>query len=223
MKKTAFVALTIYSTLALASAPWEQFPGREEGIKIIPSTQKEEKYFFEIQNHGFIKEPNKNALSLMEEVSRASQEIKSFAKKDNPKGTHLRLKHEEVSFAFNFPEVRKEDAAVIYGFAPYIAYVDNQWTGGVELFKSNFGLSCRLKVNAAKLNHSSMFISEKSKTTKINDKITTQSVSGDDKYGYMYTVSWYDDTFFRELECASKQFDATVIDKLVDIAKRADT
>lgn len=223
MKTIQLLTLMTFSTIVLANNPWEQFPEREEGINIIPTSQKQEKYFLELQTNGYIKEHNKNALSLIQEVSKAANELRTFSNNNDPRSTHLRPKAEDIKFAFTFPEVKYDDATKIYGFAPLIAYSNNQWTGGTELFESKFGFSCKLNVNAAKLNHSSVFISEKNKTNKVNGKVTTQLINGDDKYGYIYIVSWYDDTYFRDLECASNTLDLTVLDKMIEIAKRADS
>ncbi len=184
MKKITISVLMVFSTTVSADNPWEQFPDRKEGINIISAPLHERK-----QNNS-TNETNKNALILIKQAKTASSETHKFIDNNDPKSTHLRLKKENISFAFVFPEIKKEDCKQIYGFAPGAAYVNDQWTGGVEIFQSNFDTACRLNVNAAQLNHSSVFVQEKFKTNKIHGKVTVENVGGNAQYGYIYTLSW---------------------------------
>lgn len=219
--KKVFLILAMCSSGVMADNPWEQFPDRVEGVKIIPTPENQVKYYSMLKTNGYVKEENKNALVLMKEIENAPDEIKRFID-DNPTDTHLRATKDSIPFTFSFPEIKASDTNKVFGFAPGASYVNGKWTGGVELFETNFGLGCALTINDIKTNHSGALIIDASNTSRVNNKVTTEFVSGNEKYGYLYMVSWYDNNFFRNLECASKTYDASVIHKMIEIAKRSD-
>ncbi|MBA2648036.1 MAG: hypothetical protein H0U75_00290 [Legionella sp.] len=121
---------------------------------------------------------------------------------------------------FDFPAITT-DATTTWGFAPAGTFT-NVWTGGVQLFESKAG-SCSLLVNAIKLSHASSNIAEEVVKYDVNDKVTTVFVTGDKNSGYLYTVSWFDDTYFRDLECANEMYSPEILKQVVEMAKTNDS
>ena len=78
MKNIVFLILVLCSVSSIANNPWEQFPDRVEGVKIVPTPKDQVKYYSTLKANGYVKEENRNALSLMKEIENAPNEIKRF-------------------------------------------------------------------------------------------------------------------------------------------------
>lgn len=81
---------------------------------------------------------------------------------------------------------------------------------------------CNYSENNIKLSHGSIIIPEEDARKDINGKYTTIDIEGKKKSGFVYDIRWYDDNFFRQLECTSPQYDPDITQKLVELAKKID-
>ena len=71
--------------------------------------------------------------------------------------------------------------------------------------------------------HNVFVIAAEDAKTLINDKITLVEVVGNKQSGVVYNVEWFDQAFFRKLECASKTFNKDNLNKTIEIAKHIDS
>lgn len=223
MKKTIIIGLATLSLNAV-SAP---LPEPDSGIQLLPASEivppgymsEYKLYEAQTKKFGYIKKQNADARDLI-----IKKRIAKFNDDNSdPTQTHLRSSINNVSFAFEFPQAAVADVKSLIGFAPAGGWQADKtgWDGGVELFESAAG-ACRLVVNSIKLSHAAVQIAKESVSYDVNEKATVKGVIGDDSSGFMYSVSWYDAVYFRTLECASKKYDPANLDRVVEIAKRAD-
>ena len=56
----------------------------------------------------------------------------------------------------------------------------------------------------------------------VNGKTTTVEVMGKPDIGFTYTVEWFDDGFFRKVECANKQYSADITNLVIALANQID-
>ena len=239
MKKNICVLaiLTIISSSAFSYAfegvPQELIdsglPLPDGGIKVISRydfadksrIKNDMKMYEEQQTQGFINKNSEKAKNLLQQKYLLPAELTKTALIDEPRSTHLRSDSSAVKFGFNFPKITI-NVTKIWGFAPAGTYVDDAWTGGVQLFESKIG-SCSLLVNAIKLSHASTHIAKEVVKYDVNNKVTTEFVTGNDTSGYLYTVSWFDDTYFRDLECANKNYSENILKQIIDMAVDSDS
>lgn len=205
MKRTA-MALALISSAAIAN----DLPQPDEGIKIMPRAKwndtghlKTDVATYAQQNtNGFIKIKSERAQELIS----LSHTLKAQKLIDMPK------------FAFDFPSMPNVENL---GYYPTGTIRDGKWTGGVQLFKSKIGM-CSLTVNAIKHSHGSVHLAEEVVRYDVHSKPTMEFVSGTDKTGYTYVVSWFDDTYFRDLECATDKYKAGTLSAVVALAESCD-
>ena len=57
----------------------------------------------------------------------------------------------------------------------------------------------------------------------INNKITVFNVEGNKSSGYLYKVDWFDNDFFRTLECASTNYSKDTTNSVIALATKIDT
>lgn len=208
----------LIATMAITTAHaqiQQELPKPDAGAKVVRS-QSAMKSVQGIDN-GLIKAPSKRAQELLKQKIFVPIRMANAQKLS----TELNADLNAVGFAFEFPAIKSPDATKTWGYAQGGVYADGQWTGGVQLFESNAG-SCALTVNAIKLSHAAANIVEEIARYDVNGKITTEFVAGDDKTGYVYIVSWFDDVYFRTLECANKKYSPEIMAEVVGIAVRGD-
>ncbi|ASQ47298.1 hypothetical protein [Legionella clemsonensis] len=110
------------------------------------------------------------------------------------------------------------------GAAPYLTYLKQQgWVGVIQFFKNNSVGNCSFSENNIKLSHGSVVIAKEDVRQDVNGKTTTVEVMGDENFGFTYTVEWFDDLFFRKLECASKHYSTQTTDAVIKIAQQIDS
>lgn len=116
------------------------------------------------------------------------------------------------------------------GIAPYGAYKQvkngddgDGWDGAVQFFEKNGLGSCAFTEHNRKLAHSGIELIKELVTNEINDKPTILLIKGSESGGFVYKVKWYDSMFSRELECASKKYNAETRAAVIELAKRIDT
>ncbi|PJD92671.1 MAG: hypothetical protein CK424_03540 [Legionella sp.] len=100
---------------------------------------------------------------------------------------------------------------------------DKGWVGVSEVFeKAGVGL-CNYNENNLKYSHGAIILAEEDITRDVNGKATMLDVMGEDSTGYVYNLEWYDNNFFRQLECTNPKYDKSITIKMIEMAKVIDT
>lgn len=144
-----------------------------------------------------------------------------FSKNTNPENTEIKERLDQLFLGFPFLGINNSEATPI-GFAVMGAWTTKGWTGVVEYFNYPQVGVCQLSLNNIKLSHAAIMLDKDIVSYDINNKITTKFVKGNQKSGFIYSVNWYDNTFFYELECAKKLFDKENISKMIELAINID-
>lgn len=76
--------------------------------------------------------------------------------------------------------------------------------------------------NNIKLSHASIIIAKEDMRNDVNSKTTTVEIMGTPDSGFTYTVEWFDDAFFRKLECANKVYSEGITNSVIKIAQSID-
>ena len=171
---------------------------------------------------GYVETSNPRILELRDINHTAIYEKKKYQNNTDPMSTHLRDTASEIKLAYYFHEIPAKDANSVIGFAPVGTYVNNGWSGIVELFTKQGLGNCNYEENNLKLMHATIRIPSDIVTHEVHDKITTFDVRGNKKDGFLYTVEWYDDGFSRKLECVAKVYSPATLSTIIEIARRAD-
>ncbi len=196
---------------------------------VAPLRAKQDSMAKELKNNGFVKAFSTRAQFLIALPNTLEDHYHKFIGNDNVTSTHMRRSPEMIQFAFDMPSASASDAEEIYGYAPMGNYVHKEesynkkegWTQGIEFFKNDQSV-CAYTVNAIKLTHAASNISEDVATYLVNKKITTLFAEGNEASGYIYVVRWFDDQYFRVMECADLKFDHKIMEKTIQMAINAD-
>jgi hypothetical protein len=145
------------------------------------------------------------------------------AKSANPANEGLRHNVNEIQMAYVFKGVPGYLVDNILGIAPSVTFVQGQgWAGAMQFFeKSGLG-NCGYRENNLKFSHGAAIISEEDATKDVNGKITVANITGEPNAGFMYSVDWYDDSFFRELKCAKSDYTADTLASVIELARQID-
>ena len=138
-----------------------------------------------------------------------------------PKSTDIKKSLTQLSLAFSYSGINDESVEHI-GFSAIGAWDYLGWTGVIEYFKTKDLGVCQLSVNNVELSHGAIELDSHVISYEVNNKVTTSYVKGSKESGFIYTVSWYDKTYFRDLECSKKSFDKENISKMLVFANRID-
>ncbi len=166
----------------------------------------------DIKKYGYIKRPSYVALYLRQQKIKAADDVTTF---------------DSMIFAFDFPKIQERHLKKVIGFAPSGSFIENGWTGGVELFITNYGV-CRLEVNAITVSHGSIILDKTQTTFLINGKPTVTRIEGIEnpinpiKSALLYTVEWYDATYFRKIECEAHDYNTNHLERMLDMARASD-
>jgi hypothetical protein len=247
MKKT-FIALAILSTIAahaltaeeveIKRAEWEKnyfekkgMPAPDGGVKIVPEKQmssysqmkeQRERYKKDVATLGYKNANNQRTQSLMTLNITAKKDLERITSAINPADTHIKPNLNLIQFAYTPTDISSKVDNYI-GAVPYLTYLKDQgWVGSVQFFSQNAIGNCSFSENNTKLSHGSVIIAQEDVRYDINDKVTTVEVMGTKDTGFTYTVEWFDDVFFRTLECASKDYSDSIKQNTVELAKAID-
>lgn len=104
-----------------------------------------------------------------------------------------------------------------------ISYHKGQgWVGAVEFFVNKSIGACSYSENNVKLSHGSVIIAKEDARNDVNDKTTTVNIVGTEDSGFLYSINWYDSTFFRELKCSNKHYSEGIKQQVIDLANQID-
>ena len=232
IKKSALVAATQYLET-------QNLPVPDGGINIVSRNSfkmskemmaLEDKQINQLKTNGTVNEYSEKAQFLINFPNIVEEHYKKYAGNNDDRSTHMRNFLGFIKFAFTFPTVNDNDVETLYGYAPGGSFVTESespsnkegWTEGAEYFKNDSAGVCVLMVNPIKVTHASTNVAKESINYAVNNKVTILYSHGNASSGYLYSVKWFDETYFRELDCATPNFDRVTMVKVVEIAKGID-
>lgn len=96
------------------------------------------------------------------------------------------------------------------------------WSGVAQFFmEKNIG-TCSYGVMNVKVSQTAAQLAEESITYDVNNKPTLSRVEGSDHSGFLYTLEWYDNENFHELECANMKYSKEITEQVLNLAKMID-
>lgn len=242
MKKTIIAAMiiglatSVYASIEEQRAEWirQHFakqgdPIPDGGVQIIPEKQMSQYKTFRYENErnrkdgakfGYIKRSSPEASGLLSIKSNAH---KMFANDSDAQSTSMRHSISDLSMAYTFVGVPHSEMSEEIGVAPYLTYLKDQgWVGAIQYFINSDIGNCSFAENNVRLSHGSVVVAKEVAREDVNGKVTVVTVSGDNDDGFLYEVEWYDQSFFRTLQCANKIFSNDLKAKVIELAKRID-
>jgi len=139
----------------------------------------------------------------------------------NPNSAVLRKSISEINMAYPAISVARADVSKHYGFAACGTF-NHGWTGVAEFFQKEKLGSCAYTEYNFALAHATAKVDEKNVRDDVNHKVTTIHVEGNKDSGYVYTVAWMDEQYYRTLECANKHDAPDMITDVIALAQRID-
>lgn len=207
-------------------------PSPDGGIKIVPENKmssyaekKEERMRFkkDVQQLGYIKADHSSTNQLLNLAITSKRDLWAHSNDSDPESTHLKKSINDLKMAYNPTQIPSLVADQYIGAAPYLTYIKNQgWVGSIQFFvNKNIG-NCSFSENNIKLSHGSIVIAKEDVRSDVNGKTTTVEVMGTPNSGFTYTVEWFDDAFFRKVECANKLYSPNFTHTVIKIAQLID-
>lgn len=180
----------------------------------------------EQEKKGYVSESEPRAKELLDFKNSASFQFKKYVNEFSPISTHLRSSMSDLKMAYTFVGVPNTEVSENIGFAPYGAYkqtkygdASNGWDGAIQFFVKDKIGTCEFKEHNLKLAHGGVELIQELISDDIGGKPTVILTKGTNETGFLYQVSWYDNTFSRELSCASEKFNITTKDAVLELAK----
>lgn len=221
-KITGLLFFTLFPILD-ANAKQEPvlLPEHAGGVKILPQAelfpstarksnyQKVQQDYFPTQNEEYIE----HLLKLKD--SNAKKHLLSSSTADI---TDLTVKHDDIKLAFDYPGPAISSMKTIIGFAPAGTWTEDGWSGIGLIFQNPSIGICSYQLDNVKISGGSIFLAAESVNYRVNNKPTRSRVEGTEGVGFLYKLSWYDDVFFHDLECANSKFEKVLINQLEELA-----
>ncbi len=184
----------------------------------------------EQEKKGFVNSQSPRAKELLELPETVKYQYKKYKNTNSQHSTHLRHSIPELTMAYTFIGVPSAEMDEYIGIAPYGAYKQTKygddgdgWDGAVQFFvKKDIG-TCEFKEHNMKIAHGGVEIIKELVSYEINNKPSVVLVQGTKETGYLYKVTWYDNTFSRELSCANTSFSQETKQKVIELAQKIES
>lgn len=206
-------------------------PLPDSGIKLVPRstfglTEEEMKIgLFEqeqMKNQGYIEDKSPRAMELIHFKQHAQLQLKQYVNVSNESSSHLRGSIKDIKLGFPFKSVPQDIMSASIGFVPQGGFHKEGWSGAVQFFEvKNFGTCAYAEMNVA-ISHTAIEIAIEDADYTINDKLSLIEVRGNKGSGFDYKIRWFDNIAFHELECATKKYYESNINKVIELAKTID-
>jgi hypothetical protein len=218
-------------------------PLPDSGIKLVPRSmlglpqeaiEKGEKRLSEFRENGFVKTYTNRPKELFSVTpDLVKKQLNENLNKDMDSYTGLKTSVNQFKLAFVFPSIATNKtlknsnaqskliaATVMGGFHKELG----GWSGASEYFTYEGIGACSYSVMNVKASHTAVQLAQEDVTYTINNKATLlKPVEGSDSSGYMYSLEWFDDTNFHELECANMHFTNDLNNLVIELAKKIDS
>ncbi len=208
-------------------------PAPDSGIQIVPFSTLISSFTDDMKKeaiteqqqlklHGYIEKDNPDAKYLLSSRQMAAKQKKmNYAARYGEYDTSIKDNYKEIKLAFPFHGIGVEKNNII-GYAASGSW-RNGWTGINVFFENNdIDSSCLLSLRYIKLTHGAVYINRDVVKYDVNAKVTTTGARGNSNSGFTYNISWYDPTFYYDLECANVKYDSQILQKMTDNAKVID-
>lgn len=130
----------------------------------------------------------------------------------------------DVTMAYPFTPVPSNVVKRVIMYAPTGVYIHDDraegWVGLTEYFESNFATCSYEEINVS-LTGTSTEIPRNTVTYEVANKAGEYFSTGDST-GFLYQIEWMDDLFRRKLRCATKIFEPSMRNKVIELAKIID-
>lgn len=195
----------------------EKFNAREAEKTNLMKVRKD------IKKYGYSPRESESARQLLALDVTAVRDLKAHANDLSPMQTHLRKRINDLRLAYIPTLIPSSIFDKYIGAAPAMTYNKEQgWTGSVQFFHNKSIGNCSLTEKNVPLNHSSAILEKDFVSYDVNNKVTIVEVIGKKTSGFSYTVEWYDNNFFRTLECANENYSQSYTTNAIEIAKTID-
>jgi len=213
------------------------------GIKVIPRSMlnlpqevidKGNKEKQEAQSNGYVKRYNnlpRELLSVTPEL--VKKQLSASLTRNMDSYTGFKSSVDQFKLAFNFPTVSKNKTlsssnmqVKVIAATPMGGFHKNKggWSGAAEYFNIEGIGACSYSVMNVKASNSAARLAQEDVTYTVNNKATLlRNVEGSDSSGYLYSVKWFDDTNFHELECANMHYSNDINNLVIELAKKIDS
>lgn len=226
--KKSILTTCLLSLLPLTSYANEEFytsspQNAKKGIFIVPiaemsSPESVTAYLNDQQSKGYsLKESNEVKQMISASLAKYSSEISNNS---DPKDTHMKSNLSNIQLAFKYKGVPFINAI---GYAAGGSYIPNAgWTTIGTFFNESEIGACEYRLNNMKLANGAVLLPKEAVRYDINNKVTTVYVEGSKQSGFMYNVTWNDDTYNHFLICANMTLDNTITNRMIELAKKID-
>lgn len=172
---------------------------------------------------GYINKPTPDYKQLMNVKNVSKETLILNSVNHGPKDDQIQGNIGLIHMAYPFIGAQKSNAVRVIGYAPSGSYnPDEGWSGAVQFFELKDVGICHYSENNLKFSHGSIILAEEDIIRDINGKATTIEIIGQKGQGFVYNVEWYDNNFFKQLECASPAYSPDITSKLITLAKVID-
>ena len=176
---------------------------------------------FEQKNKGYISIYSDRAKELVQLTDSAPFKYKASKKNKDKTSSIFRKKSSEISMAYEFTPIPRQNITKVYGFSGGNTY-KNGWTGIVEFFNvENIG-NCAYTENNVSITHQAAKVDEAVVSYDVNGKVTVVTIEGNKESGYLYQVDWFDKNYFHTLECANQKYSNFTKDLVIALTQKID-
>jgi hypothetical protein len=160
--------------------------------------------------------PDAKNLLAMKNVKLVALQAKQSGKPNDPQDTNLKSSIADVGLSYNYSGIAFIPKQNVIGYAAGGIWIDNKgWTDIKEFFNDPELGVCTFTLHNMVSFHGNVRIGEDSVRYDVNKKPGTVSVYGNNTSGFTYNVSWYDNTYDHELECAQNTYNRTTLSKMI--------
>jgi hypothetical protein len=175
----------------------------------------------EQQKNGYVKTYSDRAKELISLDDAVSFKYEASNKNTDKKSSIFRENLSEIEVGYDFITFSGGDLDLIYGFAGENTF-KNGWTGVIEFFKAKGIGNCAFSEHSVKLTHEAVRVDETFVTYSVNEKVSVVEVEGNKSSGYVYKVEWFDNNYFRDLECANPIYSESLMKNVILLANKID-
>lgn len=207
-------------------------PAPDGGTKIVPAKTmkldpKKTAYRLKLKEQmnsiGYINKLPSGYKQLMNIKSVSKETLILNSVNYGPKDDQIQGNIELIHMAYPFTGAKESNAVRVIGYAPSGSYTPEEgWSGAVQFFELKDVGVCHYSENNLKFSHGSIILAEEDILRDINGKATTIEITGQKNQGFIYNIEWYDNAFFKQLECASPVYSPDITSKLITLAKIID-
>jgi hypothetical protein len=190
-------------------------PHVEPGLKLLSSPSEE---MIKVKrsittNKDYIEVNNNNSNNLLTIKDRAIND--NFNIKSDPYNYYLRKNINDIELSFVYIPFSNQQE--LLGFAPAGTKIKSGWTGINEYLENNEIGICNISSYHMQNSQMQVQMIQSSVSYTIKNNPTRNGIIKD-KSGFIYKIFWVDNTFSHDFECASKELNKSIMDKMIIFA-----